>query len=46
MLFDIVRRYYWVYKIYIIIKITYWIVVYSHIIGCIFYAIEMNLLES
>lgn len=46
LLFDLVRRNYWVYKIYIILKIVYWIIIYGHLIGCIFYAIEMHLLNN
>lgn len=39
LMFDLVRRKYWVYKIYIIVKIIYWIIMYGHLIGCIFYAL-------
>lgn len=39
LLFDLLRRHYVLYRIYIIVKITYWILMYAHIIGCIFYAI-------
>ena len=38
-MFDLVRRKYWLYKVYIIFKILYWIIMYGHLIGCIFYAI-------
>jgi len=44
-LFDAVRRNYWVYKIYILLKISYWIILYAHVIGCIFYAIEDYLIS-
>lgn len=44
-MFDLVRRKYWLYKTYIIFKILYWIVMYGHLIGCIFYAIEAHLLQ-
>lgn len=46
MLFDIVKSNYWIYKIYIIVKIVYWIIVFSHVSGCIFYAIEMILMNN
>lgn len=46
LLFDMVRRHYWVYKIYIILKIMYCIIMYAHIIGCIFYVIDINLLNN
>jgi len=46
MLFDMVKSNYWVYKIYIILKIVYWIIVFGHVTGCIFYALEMYLLNN
>jgi hypothetical protein len=45
-LFDLVRRNYWVYKCYILIKLIYWIIMYSHFIGCIFYAIDIYLIKN
>lgn len=46
LMFDMVRRIYWVYKIYIIVKIVYWIILYGHVIGCIFYAIDIYLIDQ
>ncbi len=40
------RRQYWLYKIYIIGKIVYMILIYGHVTGCIFYALEMVLLNN
>jgi hypothetical protein len=39
MLFDIARKNYWLYKISIVAKIVYMILIYGHVTGCIFYAI-------
>lgn len=46
MLFDLVKRRYWLYKIYIIAKIVYWMLIFGHVSGCIFYALEMYLLNN
>lgn len=46
MLFDICRKNYWLYKISIVGKIVYMILLYGHVMGCIFYAIEMILLNN
>lgn len=45
MAFDLVKRNYWFYKIYIVAKIIYLILLYGQVAGCIFYAIEAILLE-
>lgn len=45
LMFDLVRRTYWLYKFYIIFKIVYWIILYGHVIGCIFYAIDIYLID-
>lgn len=45
MLFDMVKRSYWAYKICIVVKIVYMMIIYGHVIGCIFYAVEMYLLD-
>jgi hypothetical protein len=39
MVFDIARKNYWLYKISIVVKIVYMMVLYGHITGCIFYAL-------
>jgi hypothetical protein len=39
MLFDISRKNYWLYKISIVAKLVYMIIIYCHVTGCIFYAI-------
>ena len=39
MLFDIARKSYWLYKISIVGKIVYMMIIYGHVTGCIFYAI-------
>lgn len=46
MLFDLCRKNYWLYKISIVGKIVYMILLYGHVTGCIFYAIEMILLNN
>lgn len=46
MVFDIARKNYWLYKISIVGKIIYMMVLYGHITGCIFYALEMVLLNN
>lgn len=38
-LFDIARKNYWLYKISIVAKIVYMMLIYGHVMGCIFYAI-------
>ena len=45
-LFDLVRRRELVYKGYIIVKIAYWIIMYAHFIGCIFYLIDAYLIST
>ena len=45
-LFDLTRRNYWIYKLYILVKITYWIIMYAHFIGCIFYGIDEYLIST
>jgi hypothetical protein len=39
MLFDIARKNYWLYKISIVVKIIYMMLLYGHVTGCIFYAL-------
>lgn len=45
MAFDLVKRTYWLYKVYIVTKIIYLMLLYAQVAGCIFYAIEIILLE-
>lgn len=46
MVFDITRKNYWLYKLSIVVKIVYMILLYGHITGCIFYALEMVLINN
>jgi len=45
-MFDLVKRNYWIYKFYIVLKIVYWILIFGHIMGCIFYAIDNYLITN
>ncbi len=46
MLFDLVRRRYWLYKVSIVAKLVYMMLIYGHVMGCIFYALEMILINN
>ena len=44
LLFNLVKEHKIVFKTYIIFRIAYWIILVSHILGCLFYALDIYLI--
>lgn len=45
MLYNMSNQYNFIYKSYVIIKIVYWIILVGHILGCLFYALDIYLIK-
>lgn len=45
MLYNLVKKHGALLKIYVVIKISYWVILVGHILGCIFYALDNYLIK-
>lgn len=46
MVYNLVKRHGAILKIYVVMKIAYWVILVGHILGCIFYALDNYLIKT
>lgn len=46
MVYNLVKKHGALLKIYVVLKISYWVIIVGHILGCIFYALDNYLIQT
>lgn len=46
MVYELVKKYNVIFKTYVVLKIFYWVLLVGHILGCIFYAVDLYLIKT
>jgi len=45
LVYNLVKKHNVLLKIYVVVKISYWVILVGHILGCIFYALDNYLIK-
>jgi len=46
LVYNLVKKHNILLKLYVVTKISYWVILFAHILGCIFYAIDNYLIRT
>ena len=46
MVYNMVKKHGTLLKVYVVLKISYWVILFGHILGCIFYALDNYLIQT
>ena len=45
MVYNLVKKYSFLFKSYVVLKISYWVILVGHLLGCAFYAVDNYLIQ-